>query len=482
MLEQLQPQRVFYYFEKLCGIPHGSGNTKQISDFCVDFAKEHNLEYYQDADNNVIIIKEATAGYENADAVIIQGHLDMVCEKTADCKKDMEKEGLDIYIDGEEIRAKDTTLGGDNGIAVAMALAILESNDIEHPRLEAVFTVDEEIGLLGAGSLDVSPLKAAMLINLDSEDEGVFTVSCAGGNSAICKLPIQKENYAGCVCEIEITGCKGGHSGIEIDKGRSNPNMLMGRLLQDIMLQTQIQLISVDGGLKDNAIPVQSKAVIACKDEQGVSFITDSVKKMEKLFKNEFSSSDPDVTIALTTKNVESVQVINEDSTQKIVCLLTAMPNGVQVMSADIEGLVQTSLNLGIVKTYDEYVQLSFGVRSSIDSEKEMMNRRLRMLIEQLGGTMEIEGDYPGWEYKKESKLRDKMIEVFKEQYGREPKVEAIHAGLECGIFVGKMPGLDCISLGPDLKEVHTVGEHLNIPSVQRVYAFVLEILKRMKA
>lgn len=488
MLEQLQPSRVFYYFEKMCQIPHGSRNTKQISDFCVDFAKEHNLEYHQDADNNVIIIKEATKGYENADAVIMQGHLDMVCEKTADCKKDMEKEGLDIYVDGDEVRAKDTTLGGDNGIAVAMALAILESDEIEHPRVEAVFTVDEEIGLLGAGSIDVTPLKGKTMLNLDSEDEGIFTVSCAGGNVAECTLPVSRTFYTGTAYEIEITGCKGGHSGVEIDKGRANANVLMGRILQDIASCTKntlckdIAIASADGGLKDNAIPVQSKAVLACEDTKAAETINAAVTRMQTIFANEYATADPAIKISLVETQVTDLAVMDKESTEKTICLLTCIPNGIQTMSMDIEGLVQTSLNMGIVKTEDGQIQISCCVRSSVDSEKEMVNRRIHTLIEQLGGTMEIEGDYPGWEYKKDSKLRDLMIKVFKEQYGTEPKVEAIHAGLECGMFAGKIPGLDCVSIGPDLSQIHTVRESMNIPSVQRVYAFVLELLKRMKA
>ncbi len=487
MLEHLQPQRVFYYFEKMCEIPHGSRNTKQISDFCVSFAKEHNLEYHQDADNNVIIIKEATAGYENADAVIIQGHLDMVCEKTTDCTKDMEKEGLDIFVDGDEVRAKDTTLGGDNGIAVAMAMAILEDDSLSHPRVEAVFTVDEEIGLLGAGSIDVSPLKGKTMINIDSEDEGIFTVSCAGGNVADCRLPLQTVLYSGTAYEIEITGCKGGHSGVEIDKGRSNANVLMGRVLQGIALRVKnvlnedIAIASVKGGLKDNAIPVQAKAVVVCSNVQAAELIQKSVSEMHTIFANEYATADAGIKIALTETQITDLAVMDKESTKRAICLLTCMPNGIQTMSMDIEGLVQTSLNMGIVKTENGQLQISFCVRSSMDSEKEMVNLRIGTLMEQLGGTMEIDGDYPGWEYKKDSKLRDLMIRVFKEQYGKEPKVEAIHAGLECGMFAGKIPGLDCVSIGPDLRRIHTVRESMSISSVQRVYEFVLEVLKRMK-
>lgn len=478
MLEHLQPERVFYYFEKMCEIPHGSGNTKQISDFCVDFAKEQGLKYYQDADNNVIIIKEASAGYEMSEPVILQGHLDMVCEKTADCTKDMEKEGLDVYIDGDFVRAKDTTLGGDNGIAVAMAMAILEDKTLSHPRVEAVFTVDEEIGLLGAGSIDVSPLKGKTMINIDSEDEGIFTVSCAGGNSTICRLPINKKGYQGVVYTLEITGCKGGHSGVEIDKGRSNAAVLMGRLLQDIQKGASLQIVSVDGGLKDNAIPVQSKAVIVCDQEIVVKA---SVEQMQSVFANEYAGTDPDIQITFTRDENAKVNVIDEVSTEKMICLLTCMPNGIQKMSMDIAGLVQTSLNIGIVETHEDYFRMSFCVRSSVDSEREMLNRRIDTLITLFGGTMEIEGSYPGWEYKKDSRLRDLMIDVFKEQYGKEPTVEAIHAGLECGMFAGKIPGLDCVSIGPNLDQIHTVRENMSISSVKRVYEFVLEVLKRMK-
>ena len=477
MLEHLQPERVFYYFEKMCGIPHGSRNTKQISDFCVDFAKEQGLEYYQDADNNVIIIKEASAGYENAEPVILQGHLDMVCEKTADCPKDMEKEGLDIYVDGDLVRAKDTTLGGDNGIAVAMAMAILEDNTLSHPRVEAVFTVDEEIGLLGAGSIDVSPLKGKTMINIDSEDEGIFTVSCAGGNTSDCRLPVNVKEYEGPAYTIEITGCKGGHSGVEIDKGRSNANVLMGRLLQDIKKGASVQIVSVDGGLKDNAIPVQSKAMIVCDQE---IVIKASVEQMQKVFLNEYEEADPDIKITFTREENAKVKVMDEVSSDKIICLLTCMPNGIQKMSMDIEGLVQTSLNIGIVETHEDYFRMSFCVRSSVNTEREMLNRRIGTLMTQLGGTMKVEGDYPGWEYKKDSRLRDLMIDVFKEQYGKEPTVEAIHAGLECGMFAGKIPGLDCVSIGPNLDQIHTVRENMSISSVQRVYEFVLEVLKRM--
>lgn len=478
MLEQLQPQRVFYYFEKMCGIPHGSRNMKQISDFCVAFAKEQGLEYYQDADYNVIIIKEASKGYENAKPVIIQGHLDMVCVKTADCTKDLEKEGLDVYIDGDEIKAKNTSLGGDDGIAVAMALAVLEDKTLAHPRIEAVFTTDEEIGLLGAGNIDVSPLKGKTMINIDSEDEGVFTVSCAGGNLVQCTLPIQRKEYTGSVYNLEISGCKGGHSGVEIDKGRSNPNVLMGRLLREIQEGASLQIVSLSGGTKDNVIPETAKAVIVC-DQEIVAKA--AAEQLQKVFLNEYAGADPDITITLTKQEAQKVRVMDESSTQKVIGMLICMPNGIQKMNRDIEGLVQTSLNMGIVQTQEDIFKMSFCVRSSVESERRMINQKIMVLMAQFGGTAIIEGSYPGWEYKKDSMLRDLMIKVFKEQYGKEPVVEAIHAGLECGMFAGKIPELDCVSIGPDMKHVHTVKESVSIASVGRIYQFLLEILKQMK-
>lgn len=478
MLENLKPERVFYYFEKMCEIPHGSGNTKQISDFCVNFAKDLGLEYHQDSDNNVIIIKEAAAGYENAPAVILQGHLDMVCEKTADCNKDMEKEGLDVYVDGDEVRARNTTLGGDNGIAVAMAMAILEDKSLKHPRVEAVFTVDEEIGLLGAGVIDVSPLQGKMMINIDSELEGVFTVSCAGGNTTEVKIPVLGSDYSGDGYFLHIRGLAGGHSGVEIHKQRANSNVIMGRILRELDKACGIRIISVNGGLKDNAIPLDTKAKFVCKDDSQIQAIVEGVSA---IIKKEYESTDPDMKISLSKESFTDVKCFDEESTDKMITMLYCSPNGVQKMSLDIDNLVQTSLNLGIVKMNNDYMLASFCVRSSVGSERADVNEKIRTLGEFLGGSVEIKGDYPGWEYRKDSALRDCMIDVFKQQYGKEPVVEAVHAGLECGMFAGKIEDLDCVSIGPNLSNIHTVHESMNISSVQRVYDYVCKVLEVIK-
>ena len=477
VLEHLEPNKVFSFFEAMCAIPHGSRNTKAISDWCVAFAEQRGLEHYQDEANNVIMIKEATPGYENAQPVILQGHLDMVCEKEAGCPKDMDQEGLELAVDGGYVYAKGTTLGSDDGIAVAMALAILDAEDIPHPRVEAVFTTDEEIGLLGAAALDVSPLKGRTMINLDSEAEGIFTVSCAGGVTASCLLPVSRQAFDGVTLTLTVGGLTGGHSGAEIHKGRANSNMLMGRLLRALTLETTLRIQRVDGGLKDNAIPVETRAAVTVADPQAAQRIAG---EMEQILKNEYQATDPGLFVKAEPATAAAIP-LDPTSTHRVICMLLCLPNGVQTMSAAIPGLVQTSLNLGILASQDQEIQASFSVRSSVDSQKDMLKDRLVCLMEQLGGCVKFSGEYTGWQYQEHSPLRDLMVKVFREQYGKDPKIEAIHAGLECGIFAGKMPGLDCISLGPDLLEIHTPREKMSISSVQRVWSFLLEVLKRSR-
>ena len=477
-LEHLEPRKVFSLFEELCAIPHGSGNTKAISDWCVAFARARGLEYHQDGQNNVIIIKEATAGYENAPALILQGHLDMVCEKEPGCPKDMDREGLELYVDGDFVSARGTTLGGDDGIAVAMALALLDADDIPHPRLEAVFTVDEEIGMLGAVGLDVSPLKGTRLLNLDSEAEGIFTVSCAGGNVTACTLPVSRAPFQGTALEVTVSGLRGGHSGTEIHKGLANANMLLGRLLQAMGAATGLRIVSAGGGLKDNAIPVKAQARVLVSDVEAARA---AARKTAADFAAEYRVTDPGITVTVE-EGASSQEAMDASTTGKVICMLTCLPNGVQVMSADIQGLVQTSLNLGIFTVQGDQVRACFSVRSSVDSQKEMLKSRLTTLMEQLWGYTGFSGDYSGWEYRADSPLRELLTQVFREQYGRDPQVEAIHAGVECGIFAGKIPGLDCVSMGPDLLEIHTPRERMSISSVQRVWKFLLEVLKRSNA
>ena len=477
VLNHLEPQRVFRFFEELCAIPHGSGNTKAVSDWLVDFAKARGLRYVQDQLNNVVIFRDATPGYESAEPVILQGHMDMVCEKEPGCTKDMAAEGLDLVLEGDTVSAKGTTLGGDDGIAVAMAMAILDDDSLSHPAIEAIFTVDEETGMYGAEGLDVSVLKGRRMLNMDSEDEGIFTVSCAGGARADCCLPVTRSAFSAPVLEISVTGLVGGHSGAEIDKGRGNANLLMGRVLYAVSEHTPLRLVSVAGGLKDNAIPRESRAVIAVADAAAAQA---AISDMDAALRHEYAAADPDVFARSNAAQPQQLPM-DEASTQRAVCMLCCLPNGVQTMSRDIPGLVQTSLNLGILTTDADTVQASFCVRSSVATQKEMLVARLRCLMAQLGGTVTVSGDYPAWEYRKDSPLRERMVAVFREQYGRDPKVEAIHAGVECGLFAGKLPGLDCVSFGPDLTEIHTCRERMHIASVQRVWRYTLEVLRRCK-
>ena len=477
VLNHLEPQRVFHFFEELCAIPHGSGNTKAVSDWLVDFAKARGLRYVQDQLNNVVIFQDAAPGYESAEPVILQGHMDMVCEKEPGCTKDMAVEGLDLVLEGDTVSAKGTTLGGDDGIAVAMALAALEDTTLQHPRLEVVLTTDEEIGMLGAAVLDVTPLQGRTMLNIDSEEEGIFTVGCAGGSSVFCHLPLVRENFSGENLEVRVSGLVGGHSGVEINKGRANANVLIGRLLRAMAAVTELRLVSAEGGSKDNAIPTAATAVVTVADG---SAARKAAETLAAEMKKEYRIADPGLTVAVETVETESLPM-DEVTTGKALCMLTCLPNGVQAMSMDIPGLVQTSLNVGILKCGDDEMTAVCSVRSSVASQKRMVQDRLRCLTEQLGGHVDVIGDYPAWEYLPDSPLRERMIEVYREQYGKEPVVETVHAGLECGLLGEKLPGLDCVSFGPDLTDIHTPRERMHIASVQRTWKLLCEVLKRSK-
>ena len=467
-LTHLQPERVFHYFEEICGIPHGSGDTARISDYCVAFAKAQGLTYHQDALGNVIIKKPATAGYEDHPTVILQGHIDMVCEKAPDCSIDFATDGLDVDTDGELVFAHGTTLGGDNGIAVAMAFAILESTDLPHPPLEVLLTVDEETGMYGAEGFDPSYLEGKMLINIDSEEEGVLTVSCAGGARAELTLPLTYEPDARPVYVLTLSGLQGGHSGIEIDKGRLNANVVMARFLQTL----DCRLLGITGGQKDNAIPVSCQAVVACD--------VDPTAAADAFVEANRVDTDPNLTISVECGRSDSNETMTAACTAKVLSLLTTVPNGIQSMSTDIDGLVQTSLNLGILTTDRGTLRASFAVRSSVGAEKAALLAKLESQITALGGGYASHGHYPAWEYRKQSRLRDTMCAVWEQNYGTAPTVAAIHAGLECGLFCEKIEGLDAVSVGPNMWDVHTCRERLSVASTARVYAYLCDVLKEL--
>ncbi|MBE7009137.1 MAG: aminoacyl-histidine dipeptidase [Ruminococcaceae bacterium] len=477
VLSGLEPQSVFRFFEELCAIPHGSGHTKAISDHLAAFARERGLAYRQDEANNVVIRKAATAGYENAPTVMLQGHMDMVCEKEPDCGKNMETEGLDLFVEGDTVGARGTTLGGDDGIAVAMALAILDADDIPHGPLECLFTVDEEVGMVGARALDASDLKAECMINIDSETEKVLTVSCAGSTRAVCTFPVTREDFSGAALTLTVDGLIGGHSGEEIQKGRANANVVMGRALCEIARRTELRLVSVRGGSKDNAIPRDAAAAIVVSDAQAARA---AAAALDAALKNEYRATDAGVRVTLAEAKAEG-RPMTAESTRRVSTFLFCAPNGVQMMSAEVPGLVQTSLNMGQALTEGDTVVVRFMVRSSVNTQKDETTAKVVALAEALGGSVEIPASYSAWEYRADSPLRDTVIEAFRAVYGEEPRVEALHAGLECGILSGKLPRLDCISYGPDLTNIHTPRERLHIASTQRVWALTLETLKRLK-
>lgn len=504
MLENLYPQNVFGFFEEICAIPHGSRNTKAISDYCAEFARKRGLQFIQDEYNNVIITKNATEGYEDAPTIIIQGHLDMVCEKEDGCDIDFKKDGLRLYIDGDYVRAKGTTLGGDDGIAVAYALAVLDSDDISHPKLECIFTVDEEIGMLGAAAMDLSSITGNLLINIDSEEEGILTVSCAGGATVESSIPIKREypvngETAGdCAheykdsseyvkCGIKVSGLTGGHSGAEIHKERANAIQLLARLMHEVNLKSGIRLYSIDGGLKDNAIPVTALCSFAVPKDK-YDTVRSIAEKYNIIYKNEYMATDSGVEVSIYNIDAASPDSagktcysapMDRDSTDNVLFALFNMPDGVQAMSKDIEGLVETSLNSGILKTTDKCVELSVSVRSSVNTRKEMLISKVGSIIRKAGGNSSVEGSYTPWEYKKDSGLRNLMSDVYEKQYGEKPQIAAIHAGLECGVLSQKIKNLDCVSFGPNMHDIHTFKERLSISSVQRCYKYLLEILRR---
>lgn len=481
ILTGLQPEKVFYYFEEITKIPHGSTDTKRISDYLVSFAKEHNLKYIQDELNNVIIFKDASAGYENSDSVIIQGHMDMVCEKEDDCDIDFKKDALRLELNDGIISAKGTTLGGDDGIAVAYALALLDDDTLKHPALEVVITVDEEIGMLGAADLDTTPLKSKLMINIDSEEEGILLASCAGGMTATLHLPTKKNLVSGTKAVITVDGLVGGHSGTEINKGRANANKLVGRVLYALSKKFSFNLVSVNGGLKDNAIPRASKAELVFATDVDMNEVKEVISKCEADFKHEYKTTDANVAVTLVVDANTEIESLDTDSTKKVITALMNLPLGIQSMSFDIEGLVQTSLNLGILETKDDEVAFSYSVRSSVESEKQDLYLQLESLATILGGNVTTMGEYPAWEYNADSKLRSVMVDAFKRQYGREPEIQAIHAGLECGLFAGKIKGLDAVSFGPDMKDVHTPKESMDVASVARSWDYLVDVLASLK-
>ena len=477
------PEKVFQYFKAISDIPRGTGNTKAVSDYCMDFAKERGLSCFQDDAENVVILKEATPGSENAPCVMIQGHLDMVCVKENGVIHDFEKDGIRLILDGDYIRADGTTLGADDGIAVAYGLAILDSDYIPHPKLECVFTTGEEIGLVGASALDMSRFEAKYLLNLDSEEEGRFLAGCAGGIHYDITVPLSWERASGFSAEICLEGLKGGHSGVDIHEGRANANMLLGRIFDELSLCfPDIKICSASGGTQDNAIPRASSMKIIAGRET-CRKLPEALEKLETVLKAEYRVTDPHMTLTSVISDADrEAMVLTQESADIFKCFLLNIPDGVQAMSQEKSGFPETSLNLGIMSlTEEKGLIVSFLLRSASDSRKHALGRRLETYAEHFGGTFNTAGNYPAWEYRPDSPFRDLVCSIYEEQYGKKAIVEIIHAGVECGLFSAGIKDLDAVAMGPEMLDIHTPKERICISSVDRVWNFVLEVLKRMK-
>lgn len=497
MLEKYQPQKVFHYFEQICRIPHPSYHCESISNYLMDFAKAHGLEAYQDQFYNVIIIKEASAGKEELEPIMIQGHMDMVTVKDDGIRIDMQKEGLQLAIDGDYIYAKGTSLGGDDGIAIAYGLALLDDDTLSLPRIELVVTTEEEVGMEGATGIDLFVCRANRMLNLDSEDEGEFVVACAGGMRVHAdmeageKLPLTENELLYC---IEVGGLAGGHSGTEIIRHSANACKVIGSVLHGLWaMDCPFMMMDLEGGTKDNAIPIYAKALIAVSKERKDQ-IKANIDKLHEDFRKQYGATDPDGyvkcsevepadrndTQSCLRNTKKEILLFSKERTRQIIDFLCEIPNGVQSMCTEMPELPQTSLNLGIMKGEADGIHFDFSLRSSVSAEKKELCDKVCEIIDKYEGTYELGGDYPAWEYKADSALREHLVRVYEKQYGKLPEVLSIHAGLECGILASKKPGLDCVSVGPDILDIHTTRERLSISSVQRVWKFLVEALETL--
>mgnify|MGYP003097756728 CR=1 FL=1 len=468
--------KVLYFFEKINEIPRGSGNEKAVSDYIVSFAKERGLWVHQDKANNVIIKKDGSKGYENHEPVVIQGHMDMVCEKNPDVVHDFEKDPIKVIYEGDYIHADGTTLGADDGIAVAMAMALLDNENAVHPPLEVVITTDEEVGMLGAASLDATFIKGRKLLNIDSEEEGIFTVGCAGGVKTESIIPVEftVPEY-GSFVKIMVTGLEGGHSGIDIDKERGNANKIMARVLDRLKNTENIEVSYLMGGAKDNAIPRYAEMLVGCDDidrlKAGINILAEELRA-------EFAVTDR--YIEITAEEMEKPEnVFTSESLNKVIAAIMLMPNGIQSMNLDLN-MAESSNNLGVVKMNEGSVSLICAVRSSVITRKAYIKAQIEKLTKLCGGTTESHGDYPAWEYKAESPLRDLFTEVYKDCYNKTPRVETVHAGLECGLIAEKIPDMDMVSFGPNLMDIHTPKERASISSIERVWNFLCKVLEKL--
>lgn len=473
-----QPERLFHFFEDISAIPRGSSNEKAVSDYLVAFAKERSLWYHQDALHNVIIKKPASAGAEDKPAVMLQGHLDMVCEKLAGVDHDFEKDGIDLIVKDGVLTANGTTLGGDNGAAVALMLAVLDDDTLAHPALECVFTTQEETGLTGAAGLDKSLISARTMINLDSEEEGIATVSCAGGMRFTMTRPITRHTASGKLLTIDVSGLLGGHSGTDINKERQNGIILLARLINRVLHETGAQLASFAGGSKDNAIPREVCAVLVCSDAD-IEKAQSIAEAMAADFAAELVPFEPDFKCTISAQD-GAAEVLSEADAKAFISAICLAPNGVRRRNLKQDGFVVTSLNLGVARMDDTTASLVFAPRSSVASLQNYTTDCLYLLAETFGFDCDIAGAYPGWSFAEESPIRDTFIASYRELFDADLKIEAIHAGLECGLFSDALPGLDAIAVGPTIRGCHTPDEYLPLDSFERFYSLLTDVLSRL--
>lgn len=479
ILTNCNPKSVFKFFEEICSIPHGSGNTDAIASYLIEFADDHGFKSYRDAANNVVIRKPASAGYENSDTIILQGHHDMVCEKDECLSFNFETDPIVPVVDGDWIRTNGTTLGGDNGIAVAMILAILDDDTLAHPPIEAVITADEEIGLIGAFAFDCSKLTGHKLINLDSESEGVLMCSCAGGVNVHSSIPVVREFRTGRIIDIKIRGLSSGHSGAEIDKGRANANVLVGRIINAISAEP-VNIVEMEGGTRETAIAAVAALKLAVQPKE-VDKVKTLIDSAAEVFKKEYATTEPNMVIDVVVGGIETASALSTASTKLVSSVILALPDSVQEMSVDIPGLVQTSSNFGILKLNENDLYISNTVRSSMTTQKEWIVSQINAIVTLAGGKCETQGNYPGWAYNPNSVVKDIIIACWEKLTGSKATVEAIHAGVECGLFADSIPDLDCVSIGPTMADVHTPREHLSIASTERTYELLKLVLAESK-
>jgi dipeptidase D len=476
-IEWKEQNQFLQIFEEFSKIPHCSHNETAVSDWIAESARGWGLEVKQDQKKNLYIRKPASLGYESRPAIILQGHMDMVCEKNASTCHDFLVDGIEMIVEDDWLHAKETTLGADNGVAVAYMLAILHDKHAEHPTLECMITTEEETGMGGASVIDGSWFTAKAMINLDSEEEGYALVSCAGGLRSEFVLPVEKETpgEAWKGYRLGVTGLNGGHSGAEIHHGRGNANQILGRVVGELSGKFDFGVSSIAGGGKVNAIPREANAILQL-DPEAFDQISSHLGYLEAVINQELHGKDQ---LILKMEPIEDNGLIwTKDTLNRIVSGLTLCPNGVQTMSVKIPGLVESSTNLGVVATTEDAVVFKNGIRSSVGSLKREIANRMDRLAIALGGEHQMGNDYPAWEYREDSPLRDLLMTVYEKQAEKPLKVTAIHAGLECGILARAISDLDMISIGPDMKDIHTPEEALNLPSAVRTYKFLLEVLK----